>query len=102
MPRWGYLQEADDFIEAQNLKPDARLWSSLLGACRIHGDDIRGQIAAEKLIALEPQNSRMRKSLNSLRYGPAKWSVIAQSLPGRIGKQCRERWHNHLNPDINN
>ncbi|XP_010464582.1 PREDICTED: myb protein-like isoform X2 [Camelina sativa] len=35
------------------------------------------------------------------RYGPAKWSVIAQSLPGRIGKQCRERWHNHLNPDIN-
>uniref|UniRef100_A0A5B7BW22 Uncharacterized protein n=1 Tax=Davidia involucrata TaxID=16924 RepID=A0A5B7BW22_DAVIN len=29
-----------------------------------------------------------------------KWSVIAKSLPGRIGKQCRERWHNHLNPDI--
>jgi hypothetical protein len=21
-------------------------------------------------------------------------------LPGRIGKQCRERWHNHLNPKI--
>ncbi|KAL1193865.1 Transcription factor MYB3R-3 [Cardamine amara subsp. amara] len=34
-------------------------------------------------------------------FGPAKWSVIAQSLPGRIGKQCRERWHNHLNPGIN-
>ncbi|XLR48294.1 hypothetical protein S83_032954 [Arachis hypogaea] len=34
-------------------------------------------------------------------YGPKKWSTIAQSLPGRIGKQCRERWHNHLNPSIN-
>ncbi|CAM8891988.1 unnamed protein product [Rhodiola kirilowii] len=34
------------------------------------------------------------------RYGPTKWSVIAKSLPGRIGKQCRERWHNHLNPYI--
>ncbi|XP_074271254.1 transcription factor MYB3R-3-like [Silene latifolia] len=34
------------------------------------------------------------------RYGPSKWSIIAKSLPGRIGKQCRERWHNHLNPDI--
>ena len=33
-------------------------------------------------------------------YGPKKWSVIASHLPGRIGKQCRERWHNHLNPDI--
>lgn len=33
-------------------------------------------------------------------YGPKKWSLIASNLPGRIGKQCRERWHNHLNPDI--
>ncbi|KAJ4893210.1 myb domain protein 3r-3 [Raphanus sativus] len=35
------------------------------------------------------------------KYGPAKWSTIAKSLQGRIGKQCRERWHNHLNPGIN-
>ncbi|CAA6656812.1 unnamed protein product [Spirodela intermedia] len=34
------------------------------------------------------------------KYGPTKWSIIAKSLPGRIGKQCRERWHNHLNPLI--
>ncbi|XP_062098781.1 transcription factor MYB3R-1-like [Humulus lupulus] len=34
-------------------------------------------------------------------YGPKKWSTIANHLPGRIGKQCRERWHNHLNPAIN-
>lgn len=34
------------------------------------------------------------------RYGPKKWSQIAAQLPGRIGKQCRERWHNHLNPEI--
>ncbi|KAK2724987.1 hypothetical protein QYM36_001440 [Artemia franciscana] len=34
------------------------------------------------------------------KYGPKKWSLIAKHLKGRIGKQCRERWHNHLNPDI--
>ncbi|KAM2557982.1 hypothetical protein TB2_015042 [Malus domestica] len=33
-------------------------------------------------------------------FGVRKWSHIAQMLPGRIGKQCRERWHNHLRPDI--
>lgn len=33
-------------------------------------------------------------------HGPKNWSFIAKNLPGRIGKQCRERWHNHLNPDI--
>lgn len=32
--------------------------------------------------------------------GPQKWTLIAENLPGRIGKQCRERWHNHLNPKI--
>lgn len=34
------------------------------------------------------------------RYGPKKWTLIARNLKGRIGKQCRERWHNHLNPNI--
>lgn len=34
------------------------------------------------------------------RYGPKRWSLIAKHLRGRLGKQCRERWHNHLNPDI--
>ena len=32
--------------------------------------------------------------------GAKKWSQIAARMPGRIGKQCRERWHNHLNPSI--
>jgi len=33
--------------------------------------------------------------------GPKNWSTIAQQLQGRIGKQCRERWYNHLDPTIN-
>ena len=34
------------------------------------------------------------------KYGPRKWSLIADHFNGRIGKQCRERWHNHLCPYI--
>ena len=34
------------------------------------------------------------------KYGPKRWSLIAKHLRGRLGKQCRERWHNHLNPEI--
>ena len=33
--------------------------------------------------------------------GPSKWNYISSFLPGRIGKQCRERWCNHLSPLIN-
>jgi len=32
--------------------------------------------------------------------GPCHWSVIAGYLEGRVGKQCRERWHNHLCPNV--
>lgn len=31
---------------------------------------------------------------------PMKWSIVALSLPGRTGKQCRERYVNHLNPRL--
>ncbi len=33
-------------------------------------------------------------------HGAKQWARIADELPGRIDKQCRERWHNHLNPEI--
>ncbi|XP_078092202.1 v-myb avian myeloblastosis viral oncogene homolog-like 2b [Mustelus asterias] len=34
------------------------------------------------------------------KHGPKRWSLIARHLKGRLGKQCRERWHNHLNPEV--
>ena len=33
-------------------------------------------------------------------FGARKWSDIAEALLGRTGKQCRERWHNHLKVGI--
>ena len=34
------------------------------------------------------------------KYGASKWTFISQGLPGRIGKQCRERWFMTLSPDV--
>ncbi|KAG6976956.1 hypothetical protein JG688_00000846 [Phytophthora aleatoria] len=28
------------------------------------------------------------------------WGDVASKIPGRTSKQCRERWHNHLDPQI--
>uniref|UniRef100_A0A3B4F733 MYB proto-oncogene like 2 n=1 Tax=Pundamilia nyererei TaxID=303518 RepID=A0A3B4F733_9CICH len=33
-------------------------------------------------------------------YGNKQWALVAKHLKGRLGKQCRERWHNHLNPSV--
>lgn len=35
---------------------------------------------------------------NVEKYGPLNWAAIADALPKRTGKQCRERWANHLSP----
>lgn len=32
--------------------------------------------------------------------GPRRWPNIAEAMPGRTGKQCRERWHNQLDPAV--
>ena len=34
------------------------------------------------------------------KLGPKCWTLIAYDLKTRTGKQCKERWHNHLNPEI--
>ncbi|XP_034468732.1 uncharacterized protein LOC117777834 isoform X5 [Hippoglossus hippoglossus] len=34
------------------------------------------------------------------KYGVKHWSLIAKHMCSRNGKQCRERWHNHLSPIV--
>jgi len=34
------------------------------------------------------------------KHGTKKWAHIAELVPGRVGKQCRERWLNHLRTDV--
>ncbi|KAL9270175.1 Transcription factor MYB118-like protein [Drosera capensis] len=34
------------------------------------------------------------------KFGKKKWTQVAKSMSNRVGKQCRERWHNHLRPEI--
>jgi hypothetical protein len=48
----------------------------------------------------KPDEDKQLISLVS-NFGPQNWTRIAEFIPHRSGKQCRERWHNHLNPNIN-
>ena len=32
--------------------------------------------------------------------GHGHWTKVAAHLPGRMGRQCRERWFNHLAPEV--
>eukprot|EP00824_Muranothrix_gubernata_P014062 TRINITY_DN29141_c0_g1_i1.p1 TRINITY_DN29141_c0_g1~~TRINITY_DN29141_c0_g1_i1.p1 ORF type:complete len:253 (-),score=35.37 TRINITY_DN29141_c0_g1_i1:54-773(-) len=32
--------------------------------------------------------------------GAGSWNLVCTLVPGRSAKQCRERWHNHLDPNV--
>ena len=63
-------------------------WRNVLNPCVVKG---KGSWTPE-------EDLKLRQLVQ--KYGKTKWSYIGKFLPGRIGKQCRERWHNHLNPDL--
>ncbi|XP_057983894.1 transcription factor MYB98-like [Malania oleifera] len=79
----GHYKEAD-------LKK-GRLQAKRKGQGREKSDVIKGQWT--------PEEDRLLVQLVE-EFGVKKWSHIAQMLNGRVGKQCRDRWHNHLRPDI--
>ncbi|KAL5990551.1 hypothetical protein ACLOJK_011453 [Asimina triloba] len=83
--RGGYLQEAEDLIDSLPFKPDAVIWATLLAACRMHRDNIRGQRAAEKLIELEPQNSSPYVLLSNIYAASGNWDGA-----NRVRKEMRD------------
>ncbi|KAL5723829.1 hypothetical protein ACHQM5_007174 [Ranunculus cassubicifolius] len=61
------------------------------------------RFGSEKKYAARGQwtNDEDRKLVGLVKkYGDKHWTYISQKMNGRIGKQCRERWHNHLRPNI--
>lgn len=53
--RSGCLQEAREIIHRMQ-KPDAAVWGSLLGACRVHKNLEMGRVASLEVFELEPCN----------------------------------------------
>lgn len=74
--RWGFLEEAEKFIENLGPEPDSMIWASYLSACRLHGDDTRGKRAAEKLFELEPNDSSPYVLLSSMHAASGNWDGV--------------------------
>ncbi|KAK4399494.1 Pentatricopeptide repeat-containing protein [Sesamum angolense] len=64
--RAGRLEEAFQVIETMPFTPDAGIWGTLLGACRIHGNVELAEVASERLFQLDPQNSGYYVLLSNL------------------------------------
>ncbi|XP_009800457.1 pentatricopeptide repeat-containing protein At3g63370, chloroplastic [Nicotiana sylvestris] len=54
--RANYLEEAFQIVKTMNLEDIPAVWCALLGACRVYSNKKLGEIAAKKLLELEPKN----------------------------------------------
>jgi hypothetical protein len=68
-----------------------------LGMHRAHTCSETARIVNETAWSSE-ENTRLGELV--IEYGPGNWREIAAKLESRNAKQCRERWHNQLNPSV--
>ncbi|XP_031371750.1 pentatricopeptide repeat-containing protein At4g21300 isoform X2 [Punica granatum] len=92
--RAGRLKEAFETIKSMPFPPDAGVWGTLLGACRVHGNVDLAEIASSHLFDLDPENSGYYTLLSNVHADAGQWIGVhrvrhlmkergLQKIPGR-------------------
>ncbi|XLT06147.1 hypothetical protein HN51_044896 [Arachis hypogaea] len=76
LSRAGKLEEAYSLIKEMPLEPDACTWRALLSFCRVHHNLSLGEIAAEKLFLLEPDNPGNYILLSNIYASKGMWDEV--------------------------
>ena len=63
-------------------------------------EEASGPLGAWKKNVWTPAEDQHLLQLITASGEKVRWSVIGEQMNGRSGKQCRERWHNHLSPEV--
>lgn len=78
LSRSGKLEEAFDFLQSIPLKNRSSAYSSLLAACRVHGNTRMGEIIGKKLLEIESQNPSAYGMVSNLYAEDERWDEAAQ------------------------
>ena len=74
--RAGLLIEAFDFIDTMEIEPNAIIWRTLLGACRVHGDVELGRRANEQLLKMRKDESGDYVLLSNIYASQGEWDGV--------------------------
>ncbi|PON81228.1 Tetratricopeptide-like helical domain containing protein [Trema orientale] len=104
------LKEAYEFARKLPMEPDSVLWGALLGGCVLHGNVDLGELAAKRLIELEPDKTGNYVLLANLYAYAGRWQDVArmrqlmkdrgmQKSPGCSWIEDRDKIHVFLASD---
>ncbi|KAI3774988.1 hypothetical protein L1987_49555 [Smallanthus sonchifolius] len=74
--RAGLLAQAYDLINTMPVRPNSVVWRALLGACGIHKDVDLAEIAAKKVVELEPENGGVYVLLCNIYAACSRWDDL--------------------------
>ncbi|CAM8928741.1 unnamed protein product [Rhodiola kirilowii] len=74
--RANYLDEAFHYVQTMRIEPTAEIWCSLLNACRIHSNEELGNVAAEKLLLLNPASPGNYVLVSNLYASNLRWKEV--------------------------
>lgn len=94
--RSGLLAEAMEFISSMPCAADALVWRTLLSSCRVHRNIKLGEIAAKRIVELEPEDPAAYVLLSNMYAMAGKWEDVAAIRRGmkerRISKEAGLSW----------
>lgn len=76
--RSGQLKEAWDFVQNMPVEPAINVYGAMLGACKIHKNVDLGEIAADKLFELEPDEGGYHVLLANMYAIASMWDKVAK------------------------
>lgn len=71
--RAGHLDEAHYIIEDMPMRPNIVIWGALLAACKLHKNLALGEVAARKILELDPQNCGYSVLKSNIYASAKKW-----------------------------
>ncbi|KAJ4835396.1 Pentatricopeptide repeat-containing protein [Turnera subulata] len=74
--RAGLLVEAFEFMDKMKIEPNAIIWRTLLGACRVHGNIELGKRANERLLQLRRDQSGDYVLLSNIYASVGEWGGV--------------------------
>ncbi|KAG8061102.1 hypothetical protein GUJ93_ZPchr0003g18132 [Zizania palustris] len=90
LARAGQFSEAQEFIQRMPVEPDAIAWGSLLSACRVHKNAELAELAAEKLLSIDPNNSGAYSAIANVYSACGRWNDAARIWKMRKDKAVKK------------
>ncbi|KAF5205792.1 Pentatricopeptide repeat [Thalictrum thalictroides] len=84
--RSGHVMDAYNFIQKMPFDANSVIWRSLLGSCHIHGNIEMGEIAAKRLLEMDPNHGARYVMLSNMLTDANRWEDA-----GRVRELMEDR-----------